>query len=184
MSSFYDAVVCKMNDGKLISYLLELRCAVGALGETHHWWRSTFLSPTGLSFLQRIYPRTFVAAAIRSATQVAQREHDARIGRGQVVHLFRLPQAFERAIDDALREWDPPAQERQRERLATPEGPTAILRELATASKEAGLEGPINCGDVSQLNELPAIERLAGQYLQSFEQGRKVFPFFEVGGQR
>jgi hypothetical protein len=102
------------------------------------------LSPTGLSFLQRIYPRTFVAAAIRSATRIAQKEHDARIGRGQVMHLFRLPQASERAIDDALREWDVAAQGTQRQGLASPEGPIAILREMATLSKETGLEGPIN----------------------------------------
>ena len=100
------------------------------------------------------------------------------------MHLFRLPQASERAIDDALREWEVAAQETQRQRLASPEGPIAILREMATLSKETGLEGPINCGDVSQLNELPVIKGLAARYLQGFEEGRKVFPFFEVGGQR
>ena len=166
------------------SSLIQLRSAVAALGESHQRWRSIFLSPTGLSFLQRIYPRTYVAAAIRLTAQVARKEHDARIGRGQVAHLFRLPPPWERAIDDALREWDTAAQAEQRERLVLTDGPLAILRGLAAGSWPAALDGPLNCGDLSQLDGSRAIGQLAGQYLRAFEEGHKVYPFFEVRSQR
>lgn len=164
-----------------VSSLLRLRCVVAVLGETNRWWRSTFLSPTGLSFLQRIYSRTFVAAAIRSASEAARVEHDARIGQGQAVHLFRLPVALEHALGDSLREWDYEAQAKWREQLIAPGGPLVILRELATGQKPYKGEGPVNCGPASQLGKAPIIALLAAQYLGGFEGGRRVYPYFEAG---
>lgn len=165
----------------VVGSLLELRCAVAALGEKHHWWRSTFLSPTGLSFLQRIYPRTFVAAAVRSAAKAARVEHDARIGRGQVVHLFRLPPALERAIDDALRGWGEATQAKIREMLGAPDGPLSVLAHLAGGRRPNGAEGPMNCGSTSRLGETATTAFLAAQYLDGFEGGTRVYPYFEVG---
>ena len=165
--------------------LLDLRCAVAALGEANRWWRSTFLSPTGFSFLQRVYPRTFVAAAIRSASDAARVEHDARIGRGQAVHLFRLPAAMERALDDALRGMDEFAQAKRQEVLVAPQGPLGLLRELAgDRAASGGTEGPINCGPAARLQEPSAVPLLAAQYLAGFEAGRQVYPYFEMGSSR
>lgn len=157
-----------------------LRCVVAALGEANRWWRSTFLSPTGLSFLQRVYPRTFVAAAVRSAAVAARVEHDARIGRGQVVHLFRLPTVPERAIDDSLREWDGATQAKVREMLAAPEGTITVFRDLAGGQRPNGTEGPMNCGNASRVGEPSTVAFLAAQYLAAFERGKRVYPYFEV----
>ena len=166
----------------LVALLLQLRSAVAALGEANRWWRSTFLSATGFSFLQRVYPRTFVAAAIRSASEAARLEHDARIGRGQVVHLFRLPVALERAVDDALREMDGATHAARREALVAPQGSIELLRQLAAgrnANRDA--EGPIACGPAARLQEQSAVPLLAAQYLAGFEAGRQVYPYFEMG---
>jgi len=165
--------------------LLDLRCAVAAAGEAHKWWRSTFLSTIGFSFLQRVYPRTFVAAAVRSASEAARLEHDARIGRGQVVHLFRLPIALERAIDDALRGMDASAQAERREVLIASQGPLNLLRRLAAGRKlNGGVEGPIACGPAARLHEQSATSLLAAQYLAGFEAGRQVYPYFDLGSSR
>jgi hypothetical protein len=165
----------------LVDGLLDLRCAVAALGEANRWWRSTFLSPTGFSFLQRVYPRTFMAAAVRSASEAARLEHDARIGRGQVVHLFRLPIALERAIDDALRGMDGSAQAKRREGLSAPQGPFDLLRQLAASGKVNGGEGPVACGPAARLHDLSTVPLLAAQYLAGCEAGRQVYPYFEMG---
>lgn len=165
----------------LVSSLLELRLVVAALGEASRWWRSTFLSPTGLSFLQRIYPRTFVAAAIRSASEAARREHDTKIGRGQVVHLFRLPAVWERALDDTLREWDQGAQAEHQRMLAAPDGALAALRELAGGQNRGTATGPVNCGNVSRIAATPTLALVAAHYLSGFEAKRSVYPYLEVG---
>ena len=57
-----------------IHSLLRLRILVLALGETPEcgWWKSKFLSTTGLSFLGRLYPRSDFAAAVRSAARAAK----------------------------------------------------------------------------------------------------------------
>ena len=75
-----------------ITSILQLRILVLSLGEAHHagWWKSQFLSPTGISFLERIYPRSKFAAAVRSATRAALTIHDTNIGKGEVFHLFRI----------------------------------------------------------------------------------------------
>ncbi len=162
--------------------LLELRYVVASIGEANRWWRSTFLSPTGFSFLQRVYPRTFVAAAVRSASEAARLEHDARIGRGQVVHLFRLPAALERTLDDALRGLDGSAQAKHREVLVAPQGPLDLLRQFAAGrTVNGGTEGPINCGSAMRLQEPAGLPLLAAHYLAGFEAGRQVYPYFEMG---
>jgi hypothetical protein len=50
--------------------LLSLRIVALALSENQHtgWWRSQFLAPTSLSFLDRLYPRSAFAAAVQAAT--------------------------------------------------------------------------------------------------------------------
>jgi hypothetical protein len=164
-----------------IQSLVTIRSLVAALGETHQWWRSTFLSPTGLRFLQRIYPRTFVAAGIRSASEAARIDHDARIGRGQVVHLFRLPAALERAIDDTLRGWGVADQQKIEGMLTSSEGSITELRRLAEGARSSGGEGPVACGGASRLQEPQAVGLLAAEYLEGFGGGKRVYPYFEVG---
>lgn len=174
----------RAQQGSRVSSLLELRFVVAALGETNRWWRTSFLSATGLSFLQRIYPRTFLAAAIRSTCEAARLEHDARIGRGQVAHLFRLPSALERALDDALRGIDEASRAKHREILLAPDGPVAVLRTLAAGHSSKGGEGPVNCGAASHLQDRSVVSLLAAQYLSGFEAGRRLYPYLELGRSR
>jgi hypothetical protein len=82
-----------------ISDLLRARLCVAYLGEAtaREWWKGawkgSFLQPTQLEqFLRPIFPRTYFAAALRSATQVAAAEHDdGKTAAAGMYHLFRLP---------------------------------------------------------------------------------------------
>ena len=86
--------------------LLDLRILILTLGEARHagWWKSQFLSPIGQSFLERLYPRSTFAAAVRSASRAARAVHDTNVGKGEVFHLFRLPRQTEQEIDSELTE--------------------------------------------------------------------------------
>src|SRR5207244_4560780 len=84
-----------------------LRLHVAALGERRSppWRRTEFLSPTGLRYVQRLFPRTYLASALESATVAARHDHDANIGR-RSFHLFRLPAYLERQLVDLIRTED------------------------------------------------------------------------------
>ena len=60
------------------------------------------LSSTGLRYVQRLFPRMYLAAALESATVAARRDHDANIGR-RSFHLFRLSAHMERQLADLIR---------------------------------------------------------------------------------
>jgi hypothetical protein len=79
---------------------VHIRIMVLALGEAHHcnWWRSEFLSSTGISYLSRLYPRGKFSGAIHAVSRTALEMHDVAIGRGDVYHLFRLPGSIEFGI--------------------------------------------------------------------------------------
>ena len=85
--------------------LARLRLLVAMLGEAAHakWWRTEFLTAAGLRFLDRLYPRTSCAAALRATSVAARDLHDSSVGRGGVYHLFRLPGASEAPLDALAR---------------------------------------------------------------------------------
>jgi len=90
-----------------ISTFLELRILVLTLGETGHagWWKSKFMSPIGLSFLERLYPRSTFAAAVRSAgTQQRLTRANPIIERSLTkrVHLINQFAALARFIFNGL----------------------------------------------------------------------------------
>src|SRR5436853_2336096 len=87
-----------------IHAICHLRLHVAALGErlSPPWWRTEFLSSTGLRYVQRLFPRMYLAAALESATVAARRDHDANIGR-RSFHLFRLPAHMECQLADLRR---------------------------------------------------------------------------------
>jgi len=76
---------------------IRLRTLVLALGESSNpaWWKTEFMNETGLRFLERLYPRTPVRAAVHAAGRAACEIHDRAVGRVGVYHLFRLPEALE-----------------------------------------------------------------------------------------
>ena len=159
-----------------------LRVFVSVLGEAADpkWWRTEFLTGAGLRFLDRLYPRTRYAAAIR-ATGVAARElHDSSIGRGGVYHLFRLPEPFEGqfdalarrgAFDQILRDLG--------SSLETREALLAQFDILAAELPETE-PGPQRIGSVRDLLHGNLLGSWAGAYRHAFRKEYRVFPYVEV----
>jgi hypothetical protein len=163
-------------------FLARLQVLVSVLGGAAHakWWRTEFLTAAGLRFLDRMYPRTSCAAAIR-ATAVAARElHDSSIGRGGVYHLFRLPEPLEGQLhalagrgffDQVLRDLGPSLEIRE-VLLAQFDGLAVDLREAEP--------GPQRIGSVRDLRRGNLLGRWAGAYLHAFRKEYRVFPYIEA----
>jgi hypothetical protein len=165
-----------------VESLARLRVLVLVLGEAPHakWWRTEFLTAAGLRFLDRLYPRTSCAAAIR-ATGVAARElHDSSIGRGGVYHLFRLPEPFEGQIhalaergffDQVIRGLGSSLEARE-----------ALLTQFADLAAELPETepGPQRIGSVRDLRRGNLLGRWAGAYLHAFRKDYRVFPYVEA----
>ena len=64
------------SDPATIESAATVRVLVGALGELGKspWWRTRYLSDTGLRFLERIYPRTAFAAGVRASGSMFRRQ--------------------------------------------------------------------------------------------------------------
>ncbi len=157
--------------------IIELRALVLALGETHHfsWWKSGFLSATGLSFLERLYPHTHFAAAVHSGTLAAMEIHDSNIGKGRVFHLFRLSQNAERELDSTLKKYEHQLKTRYGNILEDQDKLFSELERLSSGQEAEDAVGPV-------LLNVPAeklIPMLAVCYLQAFQQREQVFPYFE-----
>lgn len=162
--------------------LLRLRILVLALGEAPHarWWPSQFLSPTGLSYLSHLYPRSNFAAAVRSAARAAQPVHDNSIGVGQVIHLMRLPPDEERRLDQALKEQAVELQAdfgpllNQRDRLLDE------LGKLVDNPRQPSAAGALRLGTSHSLHHDNWASKFAEAYYAAFRDGVKVFPYIEV----
>jgi hypothetical protein len=166
-------LVSKIN----ITAAIELRTITLALGESTHfgWWKSQFLSPTGLSFLERMCPHTRFAEGVRSALLAAQDVHDTNIGKGQVFHLFRLSPTTEWELDRALAEQSAILDKKYQGMLGNKE---ELIKALTTFSQDFSIApaiGPLLL-DVPTEQMIPT---LAAAYLQAFQQGKQVFPYFE-----
>ena len=162
-----------------LSDLLRLRILVLTLGETRHaaWWKSQFLSHTGLSFLEHIYPRSTFAAAVRSAGRAARAVHDANVGKGDVFHLFRLSRDMERRIDATLTEQSRALQTRYHPLLEERAQLLGALEVLAGEAPAGSSVGPM------RLSAKPGewAPAMAAAYWQAFRDGTQVFPYFDVG---
>lgn len=160
--------------------LVILRAVVAALGEraTPPWWRTQFLTDAGLRAIARVFPRTAVAAAVRSASAAARPEHDRLIGVDKRYHLFRLPTEFERSIEDHFVE--PARQAALADFLKS--GTDALVGELKRISNEhtvSSAAGPVSIGPVDSVRSGRAIPEFAAHYLAAFSQGSRWFPYVE-----
>jgi hypothetical protein len=161
-----------------VDALTTLRAIVAALGEraTPPWWRTQFLTDAGLRAVGRVFPRTAVAAAVRSASSAARSEHDRLVG-GKRYHLFRLPSELENSID--LRLADPVCQAALAELLKS--GIDTLLAELKGISTQntaaAPPEGPVSVGDMDAIRHGRAVPDLAAHYLAAFSKGKRTFPY-------
>ena len=162
--------------------LLHLRVLVLTLGEAPHakWWRTQFLTETGLRFLERLYPRTYGASAVQAAGAAARILHDSSIGRGSVYHLFRLPDFLEQQIhylmlrgnaETIVTELKPVL----RDRVALQERLSAFATDTVEAQN-----GPQRLGNSLDLERPKIVEKIAAVYTQAFQKNERVFPYFDV----
>jgi len=161
--------------------LLRLRVLVLTLGESPHagWWKTQFLSPTGLSYLGRLYPRSSFAAAVRSAGRAAKAIHDNSIGVGKVFHLFRLPQQRERRLEEFVRAHGTDLPQTFEPMLNQREQLLKALDDLGGVDSPTA-RGPLRLGTLADLQTDDWIAACASAYVAAFREGSKVFPYFEA----
>ena len=160
----------------LFERLVLLRSLVGYLGEKsqYNWWDTNFLSPTGLQFLNIIFPRSAFAAGCNSVSEAAKRLHDERIGRRGVYHLFRFTVTIEESIHNQLRSTDP---EVVLLHLKDKQVALTKLREFSQSTIDAP-HGPVQVGKANNMLSKFAIEELAKHYYDVFSNGKMCFPYF------
>lgn len=168
-----------MSKGTVAEWL-RLRAIVLALGEDPavQWWRTQFFSAAGLRLLARIYPRTQWPAAVESASVAARTIHDQAIGRGQVYHLFRLPDHIEREIAASSGQAGP-LWEELTPALGNKDVLGALLKKVAATGDKPQV-GPFCIGKVKDINRSESSKRAAALYAAAFDAGQKVFPYFEA----
>jgi hypothetical protein len=132
-----------------IEQLALLRALVAFLGEKDQfgWWDCSFLGSTGRKYLAITHPRSHVATGVMAACEAARRVHDARIGKGRVYHLFRLPHATEQKLQRHALTEDNTAL------VAAFESKDKALRTLETLAKDPNgtLDGPVKLGGAKTL---------------------------------
>jgi hypothetical protein len=70
-----------------IGRTIQLRIAVGYLGEQAAWWSSTFLGPHAITFLGPVFGNKTTVAQYQGVVEAACCAHDEKIGVGRVYHL-------------------------------------------------------------------------------------------------
>ena len=159
----------------MIKAILTMRFAVGLLGEKEQadWWPSSFMSSTSSAFLLPVFGANIMQARYQGIVEAGKRVHDEKIGIGRVFHLFRLPEAIEQRLLDALSSTD--------REVATgtlsPEAASEQLSVLAVASTEAK-QGPISIGSVDDLGKPDWLTVAARLYAAAFAAGVQCFPYF------
>jgi hypothetical protein len=130
-----------------------------------------------LRYVQRLFPRIYLAAALESATVAALRDHDANIGR-RSFHLFRLSAHVECQLADLIRTEGAFADS------TIPDTSAAQLIEMleALALPEATLvgTGPRLVGSINDISKPMTINRLASLYAYAARKGERVYPYFEA----
>ena len=160
--------------------IAQARFLVAALGEAASppWWRSRATTEVSGRWLERLFPRTAVGAALEIAGRAARLEHDARIGRIGAYHLFRLPPALEVRLREGLR--DGSLALGSAAMLKTDDERLAGLSELAGAEAAVPAAGPIGCGSVDTLARGRALQRVCAAYVGAFRAGTPAYPYLEA----
>lgn len=171
----------QLNDANEPSALVRLQILVLTLGQPKHfgWWKSEFLLPTGLRYLQRIYPRDFFWAAIRSSALAAKDAHDNAIGVKDAFHLFRLPSSVTNRLHSitasdysAIEQELAPILEDQSQLLTR-------LETLAGNTRPAIHVGPVRIGTGKDLIKPETIAQIAYLYHSAFQRNAKTYPYFD-----
>jgi hypothetical protein len=159
-----------------VAQLALLRALVAFLGEKDQfgWWDCSFLGLTGRKYLTITHPRSHVATGVIAASEAARRVHDARIGKGRVYHLFRLPHATEQKLHRHQLTEDASG-------LVTAfESKDKALQVLKALAKDPDgtPDGPIKLGGVKTLSSSTIVGKLAGMYLGAFRASKQTMPYF------
>ena len=164
-----------------IESIVRARLLVASLGESMSpsWWRSQATSPVGVRMLERLFPRTSVAAVLATASQAASIEHDTRIGRVGAYHLFRLPTAQEVAMREFLRTDHGRRSLEDIVRSESTDSRLQALAQLAADEPAPGTRGPVNCGTAATLRRGRAFQRLCAAYADGFRAATPVYPYLE-----
>ncbi len=168
----------------LPSAIAELRLLVGFLGEKsqYHWWPSRFLATTSEAFLLPVFPRTTLLAQYHGACEAARLKHDERVGIGRHYHLYRLPEALEQAMTQAVSA--PDFASSVKPRLTSPDSTLARLAEWAapiTANQTTErAEGPVLLGQFASDQLTALLQRGAGHYQDAFISGYQCFPYLKA----
>lgn len=158
---------------------VRLRALVLALGEASDpaWWKTEFMNETGLRFLERLYPRTPVRAAVHAAGKAACEVHDKSVGRVGVYHLFRLPESSETEVHSSSDDTEFISQFRSC--LGHPDRLLEMLSALCGGqSPKNTAAGPKRIGAVSDAASTDALSMAASIYHDAFKRGKPAFPYF------
>jgi hypothetical protein len=162
---------------------VRLRALVLALGETSApaWWKTEFMNETGLRFLERLYPRTPIRAAVHAAGRAACEVHDKAVGRVGVYHLFRMPASSELENHFSPTSDDATFISRFRSCLERREDLMEMLSNLCSGSPLKGVTvGPKRIGTASDAAGTDALGTVASVYYDAFKRGKPAFPYFAV----
>ncbi len=163
-------------------FALKLRVLVLVLGETAQppWWKTEFMNKAGLSFLERLYPRTPIRAAVHAAGRAACEAHDKAVGRVGVYHLFRLPDSLESEIHALSSFGDQEFINQFRSCLGRRDDLLEMLSALCSETAQTGNAsvGPKRIGDELDATKMEALSKAALAYRGAFDQGKLVFPYF------
>jgi len=161
---------------KELGQLALVRALVAFLGEKDQfgWWDCSFLGSTGQKYLAITHPRSHVAIGVMAASEAARRVHDARIGKGRVYHLFRLPHATEQKLQQYALSEDAATL------VAALENRDKALHTLETLAKDPDgtPDGPVRLGGAKTLSSPTTVGKLAGIYIGAFRASKQTMPYF------
>jgi hypothetical protein len=163
-------------DRPIIKHIVELRVAVGLLGErsTPKWWNSTFFDASGKTFLAPVFPKTYVHAQYQGVVSAAAQVHDEHIGVGNVFHLFRLPEIVEQDIHAGF---DAEIIETINDLSKDSDISVQFLRKNSDKSHRLS-PGPVNIGKTSLLRDTAIWKQISAIYINAWNQNQLTFPFF------
>jgi len=165
-----------------------LRALVLALGESASpaWWKTAFMNETGLRFLERLYPRTSLQAAVHAAGKAASDVHDRVVGRFGVYHLFRLPESLETEMNRMLPDSDQGFGSALRAALGQPDKLMELLSPLCRGLRIEVPPGARRSGTEKDLMTNAGFAKTAAAYHHAFARGKSGFPYFtaESAGDR
>lgn len=157
--------------------IVSLRLSVGLLGERDvaGWWRSGFMSPTAPAFLAPVFGTKVLHAQYQGLIESAKRIHDERIGVGRVFHPFRLPEAQEQRVLNALRLDN----EKSIGGISSRDAAMNCLQSFA-GKKVDVKPGPTLIGPLEMLEDPSWVANVAVIYLAAFNSNIQCFPYFSA----